>query len=346
MSGWDTVNANPWMVIKAEEIKLLSVKTAVYGNRLLTHVVELVSMELCKCGHRQVVTSREDIAHSWWRLDGRAFERWWLLQVLNTLLVEIKILNLIVNVHTSHVYIRYAALVREIRVVISSVIRTHGWNTTYVLWSNKSRIGGVSGSTSSANFSTINWIKIHNLIMVRILSSQLLLHRHGVELLELVYTAQRIWLINSWLIGLSLLLLVLELLLVMQHKYLWWWEMAAWNVSKIVILAIIAWVISVNGVASGDQLCVVERLRLAEAVELQLLLECLLLALGAEVARVLQHLASARLGVGDLHERDITVGHHILLRHDAVSLSPRIATREVPMPLKVLLLPNIQLLLL
>ena len=122
--------------------------------------------------------------------------------------------------------------------------------------------------------------------------------------------------------------------------------MAAWDVSEVKVLGIVVGIIGTHGVAPGDQLCVVERLPLAEAVELQLLLERLLLALGTEVARVLQHLASARLGVGELHEGDIAVGHHVLLRHDAVSLRPRITTREVPVPLKVLLLPYIQPLLL
>ena len=122
--------------------------------------------------------------------------------------------------------------------------------------------------------------------------------------------------------------------------------MAAWDVSEVEVLGIIVGIISTDGAAAGDQLCVVEWLPLAEAVELQLLLERLLLALGTEVAGVLQHLASARLGVWDLHEGDIAVGHHVLLRHDAVSLRPWITAREVTVPLNVFLLPNIQLLLL
>ena len=106
----------------------------------------------------------------------------------------------------------------------------------------------------------------------------------------------------------------------MQHKDLRWRKVAAWDVSKVEVLSIIVRIIATDGVAPGDELRVVEWLTLAEAVELQLLLECLLLALGAEVTRVLQHRATARLGVWDLHEGDVAVGHHVLLRHDAISL--------------------------
>lgn len=108
----------------------------------------------------------------------------------------------------------------------------------------------------------------------------------------------------------------------MQHEDLRWRKVAAWDVAEVEVLGIIVRIIATDGVAAGDQLCVVEWLTLAEAVELQLLLERLLLALGAEITRVLQHLASSRLSVWDLHKGDIAVGHHVLLRHNAVSLRP------------------------
>ena len=203
------------MIIIAEEFKLLSVKTAIYRNSFLTHAIELVSMELCEGSHRQVVTSRKDIVHAWWRLNWRTFKRLWWLHLLNALLINIKVLNLVINIHASHVYIRDIALVREIRVVISRVIGSQRWNAAKILRSDESGVWGISRTTSSADLSAVYWIKIHDLVVVRILSCQLLLHRHGVELLELIYSTKRSTIIYSWLIRLILLLLVLELLLVM-----------------------------------------------------------------------------------------------------------------------------------
>ena len=183
MLSAQTIDAYPLLIIKAEEVQLFTMQTAVNRNCLLATITN-------KARSKTRQPTFIMIHRAWWKTT-RPLQRscWSSLNVRLPISMrcDIQVLHLVVDIHALLIHIcicwgsipRYACpqawwqmlkLLILLQLIEECLLLDHLWWQTEHSW-----VTCISAPSSASVVSAINWIQAHDLVMVWIVCSHLLL---------------------------------------------------------------------------------------------------------------------------------------------------------------------------